>query len=250
MPKPDASVPFAREPDEPTVAGPSSTGPSALVGAGVRGHTDGMALSLAPNGRSPIVALVCSVGGLEALTEVLGRLAPSMPAALIVLQHQAPDYRSRLTEILARHSALPVQTARNGTELEPGHVVVVPPGRHALVTAHDRLALISSGGSPPYRPSADLLLTSLALIAPTRSIGVILSGAGHDGATGATALHDFGGIVVAADEESSAHYAMPKAAIDRDDIVDYIVPVEKIADLLSSLVATDDLPASVEPDPA
>ncbi|HEY1280850.1 MAG TPA: chemotaxis protein CheB [Acidimicrobiales bacterium] len=209
-----------------------------------------MALLLADQRQPAIVALVCSAGGLEALTQVLGRLAPSTPAAVIVLQHQVPQQRSRLSEILARRCALPVRTARNGVALEPGHVVVVPPGRHALVTAHDRLALISTDGSPPYRPSADLLLTSLALVAPARSIGVILSGAGHDGATGATALHDFGGIVIAADEKSSAHFAMPKAAIERDEIVDYIVPVDKIADLLSSLVVPGGVSESIESEPA
>jgi two-component system chemotaxis response regulator CheB len=209
-----------------------------------------MARLLADQRRPAIVALVCSAGGLEALTEVLGRLGPSTPAAVIVLQHHVPGHRSRLPEILARRCALPVRTARNGVALESGHVVVVPPGHHALLTAHDHLALISTDGSPPYRPSADLLLTSLALVAPTRSIGVILSGAGHDGATGATALHDFGGIVIAADEKSSAHFAMPKAAIERDEIVDYIVPVGKIADLLSSLVVPDGVSESIESEPA
>jgi two-component system chemotaxis response regulator CheB len=208
-----------------------------------------MALIVARQQRPAIVALVCSVGGIDALTAILGRLSPSIPAALIVLQHQTPEHRSRLAEILGRRCVLPVRTAGNGVALEAGHVVVVPPGRHALLTAHDRLALIATDGSPPYRPSADLLLTSLALVAPRRSIGVILSGAGHDGATGATALHDFGGVVIAADEKSSGYFAMPKAAIERDDIVDYIVPVEKIADLLSLLVTDHDVSKSAEPEP-
>jgi two-component system chemotaxis response regulator CheB len=106
---------------------------------------------------------------------------------------------------------------------------------HALVTTENTLALIASDGPPPYRPSADLLLTSLAVVAAKRTIAVILSGTGHDGATGAVAIHDFGGTVIAADRASSAWFGMPEAAIGRDDAVDYVLPVDEIPELLVSL---------------
>jgi two-component system chemotaxis response regulator CheB len=184
----------------------------------------------------PIIALVCSAGGLEALIEVLNPLEPTLPAAIIVLQHQRPTTSSHLAAILTRHCLLTVRDAKNGDILDVGHVLVVPPGRHALVTAAGRVALITSDGVPPYRPSADPLFTSLALSAPTRSIAVILSGAGNDGATGATALHAFGGVVIAATRASSRNFGMPGAAIARDEIVDYVVPVEEIPALLTKLV--------------
>jgi CheB methylesterase len=99
----------------------------------------------------------------------------------------------------------------------------------------EQLALISSDHSLPYRPSADLLLTSLALVAGRRTIAVILSGGGSDGATGAVALHDFGGTVIAADEASSRYFGMPEAAMGRDDAVDHVLPVGDIPGLLISL---------------
>ncbi len=183
----------------------------------------------------PIVALVCSAGGVEALISVLRPLPAGFPAATIVLQHQLPDRPSYLPDILARNCALPVSAACHGAVLRAGTVIVVPPGKHALVTIGNRLALISSNHPPPYRPSADLLLTSLALVAARRTIAVILSGGGSDGATGAVALHDFGGTVIAADKASSAHFAMPEAAISRDDAVDYVRPAGDIPALLISL---------------
>jgi two-component system chemotaxis response regulator CheB len=200
--------------------------------------------------RPAIVALVCSVGGLDALSRVLGPLEASFPAAIIVLQHQSPTHSSRLPSILARRCALPVHDAVDDAALEPGHVVVVPSGHHALVTSEGSLALIASDGTPPYRPSADLLLTSMALVAPKRSIAVILSGVGHDGATGATALHDFGGVVIAASKESSTYFAMPQAAIDRDEIVDYVVSVDDMAGLLAALVTARDDFEVAEPESA
>lgn len=183
----------------------------------------------------PIVALVCSAGGLRALISVLGPLPEAFRGAVIALQHQSPDHPSHLAAILARNCALPVSVASHGAALRAGTVVVIPPGKHALVTVGNRLALITSGHSMPYRPSADLLLTSLALVAAPRSIAVVLSGGGSDGATGAVAVHDFGGTVIAADEASSAYFGMPGAAIGRDDAVDQVLPVDEIPALLISL---------------
>ena len=78
----------------------------------------------------------------------------------------------------------------------------------------------------------------VATVAPRRTIAVILSGGGSDGATGAVALHDFGGTVIAADKASSAHFAMPEAAISRDDAVDYVLPTDDIPALLVSLTGS------------
>jgi two-component system chemotaxis response regulator CheB len=186
--------------------------------------------------RPVIVALVCSAGGLKALSTVLGGLPLDFAAAVIVLQHQHPDQRGYLASLLAHRCRLPVSIAFDGSRLQAGTVQVVPPGTHALVTDKDNIALISSDGPPPYRPSADLLLTSLALVAPARSIAVILSGSGNDGATGAAALHHFGGKVVASDLASSEYIGMPAAAIGRDEIVDHVLPLSQIADTVVELV--------------
>jgi two-component system chemotaxis response regulator CheB len=185
--------------------------------------------------RHPIVALVCSSGGLEALTRVLVPLPADLPAALIVLQHVSPDRRSGLAALLDRRTALPVDVARDGARLAPGRVLVSPSGRHTLVTADATVALIPSGGVPPYRPSADLLLTSLAVTAGDRVIAVVLSGHGNDGATGASAVHRFGGTVIASTAATSTEAAMPQATIDRDGIVDHVVALDDIPALLVSL---------------
>jgi two-component system chemotaxis response regulator CheB len=186
---------------------------------------------------APILALVCSVGGLEALRAVLEPLPPDFPAAIIALQHQSPEHHSYLAELLDRHCMLPVREACDGEQLRSGRVHVVPPGCHALVTVDDCLALIPAE-SFGYRPSADLLLASLAVVAPRRAIAVVLSGAGNDGAVGATAVHKLGGTVIAADEASSGCFAMPQAAIRRSGIVDQVVAVEAIPALLQTLVST------------
>lgn len=187
----------------------------------------------------PVVALVCSSGGLNALTQVLGTLPAGLPAAVIALQHHDPTAPDRLAAILDRRTRLPVRTAADGDPLTPGHVLVAPSGRHTLITGAGRVALIASGDLPPARPSADLLLTSLALSRGKRAIAVVLSGHGNDGATGATAVHHFGGTVIATDEATSTVFAMPDATIRRPAITDYVVDLHALGDLLTGLVQPD-----------
>ena len=186
-------------------------------------------------GGYPIVALSCSAGGLEALTRVLAPLPAGLPAAVLVLQHMPPDVASNLPAILGRSTVLPVQWARDGDRLRPGCVLVAPAGQHTLVTSDEAIALIRSGPVPPYRPSADLLLTTLALAAGRRAVAVVLSGEGQDAATGATAVHRFGGTVIVSSPETSARTAMPRATMIRDGITDQVVPLDEVAPLLLAL---------------
>jgi two-component system, chemotaxis family, protein-glutamate methylesterase/glutaminase len=183
----------------------------------------------------PVVALVCSAGGLDALTRVLEPLPAGLPAAVLVLQHLSPEHPSELAAILNQRTALPVIAAADGTALAPCRVLVSPAGQHTLITADETIALIPSGSLPPYRPSADLLLTTLAVAAGDRVIAVVLSGRGNDAATGATAVHHFGGTVIVSTADTSAYTAMPQATIDRDNTVDHVVAVDDIATLLIAL---------------
>jgi two-component system chemotaxis response regulator CheB len=185
----------------------------------------------------PIVALVCSAGGLDALTEVLEPLPATLPAAVIVLQHMEPGRTSSLAEILGTRTALPVRPAADGDVLTPGEVLVAPAGCHTLIAADGTLALIPSGAAPPYRPSADLLLTTAAIAAGPMLIAVVLSGRGNDAATGATAVHHFGGTVIVSSVASSTQAAMPQATIDRDDITGHVVGLHEVAELLVALVS-------------
>ena len=163
------------------------------------------------------------------------------------MQHTAPDAPDVLAGILSQRTALSVSMAAEGDELTAGRVLVAPPGRHMLITTGGTVALIPAGDRPPYRPSADLLLTTLAVAAGPRVITVVLSGHGNDAATGATAVHHFGGTVIAASPETSTAPAMPRATIGRDNADDHVVPVADLAALLTAMIMAPTLRAA---DPA
>jgi two-component system chemotaxis response regulator CheB len=180
--------------------------------------------------RFSIVALVASAGGLEVLTQVLGLLPVDLPASVLVALHQQPDRQSGLADLLAAHSALPVRAAVDGDFLLAGRVLVVPAGSHLLVTSSVQIGLITVGAAPPARPSADLLLATLAVTCGPRAVAVVLTGYGHDGQAGVRAVGHCGGTVLVQDQRSSAHFGMPGAAIDTALVAEVnILPPEGIA---------------------
>jgi two-component system chemotaxis response regulator CheB len=181
--------------------------------------------------RFPVVALIASAGGIDALCRVLGALPARLPAAVLVLLHQEPARSSGLAAILAGRTALPVEVADNGTSMRPGVALVIPPGRHLLVTAEASVGLIDTGDPPPARPSADLLLSTLAVTCGTRALAVIMTGMGHDGQAGVRAIAYCGGTVLAQDEATAKYNSMPAAAIATTH-VQQILPVEGIADAI------------------
>ena len=185
----------------------------------------------------PVIGVVSSAGGLDALTRVLEVLPAGLPASVIALQHADPSRRSRLSDVLDRVGPLPVSDAEDGSPLRPGEVLVAPSGFHTLI-AHDRtVALVRSGRYPPSRPSADLLLATLAMAVGADAIAVVLTGFGHDGAAGATAIKRMGGTLLASTVATSQEPAMPEAAIDTGQ-VDRIVPLDEVGAVLVELVTT------------
>src|SRR5262249_51859278 len=108
-----------------------------------------------------VVALVGSAGSLRAFTEVLGPLPGALDASIVVIMHLQPDRESVLAWILSRATEMPVIQAAADAVLEPGRVYVAPPDAHLLV-AGGRLDLSLEPPIHFLRPSADVLLASLA----------------------------------------------------------------------------------------
>lgn len=196
----------------------------------------GSADVLDDHGKFAVVALVASSGGLKALTEVLGALPPSLNAAVLVLQHLQAGRASLLPLILGQRTPLPVVEAADGAELRAGTVYVAPSGRHLRIEAGRTLSLTDTAPVHFSRPSADVLLGSLAT-AGAPVIAVVLTGRGRDGAAGSLLVHRGGGTVLAQDRATSLHFGMPGAAAAAGG-VDEAMPLEDIAPRLVQLIET------------
>ena len=194
-----------------------------------------------PRAATRVIAIAASSGGLAAISEVLRTLPATLPAAIVVLQHLAPDQRSHLAEILADRTALGVRQGAQGMWIEDGVAYVAPPGAHLLVGSDGRLVLSSLPPVHWCRPSADRLFASVGAKYGARAIAVVLTGYGVDGAEGAQVLRRSGGIVVVQDDATSTCPDMPRAA-RRAGGVDRVLPLGDIAAELETLVG-DGVPA-------
>lgn len=191
----------------------------------------------------PIIALVCSTGGLASLTTVLASLPADLPAAVIALQHVSPHRRSMLSEILQRSAAMPVNRAREGDTLTPGRVLIAPEAAHLIVSADERVHLVASDGAP--RPSADLLLCTLAATMGPRTVAVVLTGAGQDGATGAVAVDLLGGATLVEDPTTAYTSGMPDAVLSRHR-PSAVLPVDDIGPALQDMIRRPRTPGSAD----
>ena len=185
----------------------------------------------------PVIAMAASAGGLEALSAILGGLPADFPAAIAIVMHLAPDYKSILAEILDNRSALEVKQAQTGDVLTRSSVFVAPPNHHLLVTQDGHLQLSSSDAEKVHyaRPSAEPLFASVAEVYQRNAIAVVLTGGDGDGSFGVKIIKEHGGMVIAQDRPTSQDFSMPESSIKTGE-VDFILPLEGIAPKLIELV--------------
>jgi two-component system chemotaxis response regulator CheB len=159
-----------------------------------------------------VVGIGASAGGIDALTRLVGRLPADLPAAVCVVLHVPATGRGMLAAILARRTALEVDVATEGEPVHAGRIYVAPSDRH-LTVRDGRLRLDRGPKEHGVRPAVDPLLRSLAAAYGARAVAVVLSGALHDGSSGALAVRDAGGAVLVQDPEDATVPSMPESAL-------------------------------------
>ena len=178
-----------------------------------------------------LVTLLASAGGLEAVSIVLRDLPTKFPAAVVVQQHLG-GLSSVLPTILSRQTPHRVGWARDGEALAPGQVFVGPPGKYLELTPDGRCRLRGIDALAERR--FDVLLASVARSYGARSVAVVLSGSGQDGAVGTVAMTRAGGIVIAQSPETALYSSMPIAAARAGATV--VLPIYEIGQALADIV--------------
>jgi two-component system CheB/CheR fusion protein len=192
--------------------------------APAEGHAD----DATPGGPPfPVVGVGASAGGLEAFSSLLQSLPSDPGMAFLFVLHLEPHHKSHLPEILAKVTPLPVLQVEQGMAVEVNHVYCIPPNTEMALT-DGRLTLSPRSPRPGHHMPIDHLFRSLAHIQKGRSIGVLLSGGGTDGALGFQSIKAEGGITFAQDEKSARQGSMPRTAT-LAGFVDYVLPPASIA---------------------
>lgn len=189
--------------------------------------------------RIAIVAIGTSTGGPKALQEIVPKLPKDFPVPTVIVQHMPPAFTAAFADRLNELSRVTVKEAEEGEALKPG-VVLVAPGRGHLGLRRGRVGecCVTIEENRPeliYRPSADVMMMSVADMFPGRALGVILTGMGNDGEKGMRAIKTSGGRTLAQSEETCVVYGMPKAAVEAGAVDREVPLVEVVGEIINSV---------------
>jgi chemotaxis methyl-accepting protein methylase len=189
---------------------------------------------LAKNKHIPIIGVGASAGGLEALEIFLSHTPTTAGLAIVIVQHQDPDHKGALIEILQRSTSMPVAMITDHMSIELNSVYVIPPNND-LSILHDKLLLLEPDAPRGLRLPIDTFFTALAIDRKAESIGVVLSGMGSDGTQGLKAIKGNSGLTFAQDPASARFDGMPTSAIG-EGVVDVVAETEDLPNRIIAVI--------------
>ena len=186
-----------------------------------------------------IIAIGASAGGLDEFNSFFDH-TPCDGVSYIIVQHLSPDFKSRMVELLARHSKLLVKEAENEMAVKSNQVYLIPNDKFMTIK-DSRLYLTDKEKIKGPHLTINTFFNSLAANSGKKSIGVILSGLGADGTEGIKAIKNAGGMVIARDPETTDFGSMPSNAI-ATGMVDFVLEPESMPDIIEDYVMQDSRP--------
>ena len=186
-----------------------------------------------PSASSRVFVIGAAAGGAQAIRDVLRELPEDAPPILVSLQ-MAGSFAKHFLKRLAESCRMKVKEAEDREAVLPGTVYFNPPGHQMrlCVQSGRGYGIALSTEAEASRLGADVLFHSAAEAAGADAIGVVMTGAGDDGAEGLLAMRDRGAFTVAQDEASSVVFGMPRAAIERN-AVETVASLGEIAQILA-----------------
>ena len=190
-------------------------------------------------GKSKLVALACSTGGPKSLQSVIPKLPANLDAPVVMVQHMPKGFTNSLAMRLNEMSQVTVKEAADGDVLQKGWVYIAPGGKQMRVLKVGgtyKIAVTDEPARDALKPCANIMYESLVCTNFDEITCVVLTGMGADGTMGIGTLGETINVhVIAQDEATSVVYGMPKA-IAEANIVDEVLPLEKIADAITKNV--------------
>jgi two-component system chemotaxis response regulator CheB len=180
-----------------------------------------------------IVVIGGSAGSLEVLLQVAPGLQPGLPFPIVLVTHRT-NTDSVLADILGNRTSLSVRDAEDKDMLLPGNIYVAPAGYHLLLEDDGTASLDCSEKIHYSRPSIDVTFEAAADVYGAGTIGILLSGANHDGVAGLCEIRKAGGKAWVQDPETAQVAYMPQGAIERG-CVDRVLSPADIAAAINAL---------------
>ncbi len=201
------------------------------------------ALSSVPSPTQPILLIGASTGGPQTIKKIVHQLNSDFRFPIVVAQHMAQGFLPAFADWLNEAKTVRAKIAEEGENLQSGHLYLAPDDFHTGIDKQGRISLSSDAKEFGLRPSVSFLFRSAASCG-RRTVAVLLSGMGRDGAVELGLIKNAGGITIAQDEESCIVFGMPGEAIKLGNAQHVLAPAA-IADFILNLAKANDQPEEV-----
>jgi two-component system, chemotaxis family, protein-glutamate methylesterase/glutaminase len=186
-------------------------------------------------GKYQVIVIGGSAGAMAVLVELLPGFPADFPVPIVIAIHLHPRQDNAHIERLASQCALRVKEADEKEPIQAGTIYLAPPNYHLLIE-NDRTFSLSIDERVNYaRPAIDVLFETAAQVYGPQTIGVVLTGANNDGASGLRLIKERGGLAIVQDPRTAESTYMPQAALEATQ-VDHLLSVPEIGKLLLKIV--------------
>ncbi len=177
---------------------------------------------------SKVVVIGISTGGPKTLSEILPMVPANLDASIIIVQHMPPSFTSTFAKRIDSESPFSFKEAQPGDKIM-NRKGFLAKGGYQLITKNGVLRL-SSTPKTLFMPSVNVTMESvLEQFGGAKTIGVLMTGMGDDGADAMVKIRKAGGVTIAEDESTAIVYGMPREAIERGG-AEIVVPSYCIVD--------------------
>ncbi|HKG54778.1 MAG TPA: chemotaxis protein CheB [Anaerolineales bacterium] len=183
------------------------------------------------------IVIGASAGGFEVLKELVSQLPADLAVPVFIVLHIPAYEPSLLPELFDHFGPLSALHPQDGAQIQAGYIYVAPPDHHLLID-DSHVAVKKGPKENGFRPSIDALFRSAAYSYGPGAIGVVLSGALNDGASGLWSIKRLGGTAIVQDPYEARYPSMPRSALEYIE-PDYKVRSADIAPLLAQLASTE-----------
>jgi len=175
-----------------------------------------------------------SAGSFQSVVKILSSIPKKIDFPIFLTLHRLKHVRSGFVEALSIKSNIEIREPADKEHFRGGIAYLAPANYHMYLEFGNIISLTTEETVNHSRPAIDLTFKSAAFVMKENLLGIILSGANHDGALGMKAIKDAGGTTIVHSPDDCQIKTMPKAAIAAAE-VEYIYNLDEIIRFLKYL---------------
>ncbi len=188
-----------------------------------------------PDNNIEMITIGGCTGAIEALFMILGNLPSDFSVPIVIVQHLPRSYTTCLAKTLDSFCDLTIKEAQNGEKLSGGTVYIAPGGFQCEVSHTGQYPVVSiyrGLRENNMRPSIDVLFRSASKFFGEKALGILLSGCGYDGLSGASEIRKHNGQFIVQDPRTAVAAELPLSAIKNGFTKEYYPPKQIAAQIL------------------